>query len=83
MQCLQTLCGHTRDVTSVICWDNYLLLASLDKTLKVWAATESGTIEVVHETQEDHVSALVSSIMLNILQLHLVDPCMYFVDQFL
>ncbi|KAG6432401.1 hypothetical protein SASPL_103977 [Salvia splendens] len=54
LQCLQTLCGHTRDVTSVICWDNYLLSASLDKTLKVWAATESGTIEVVHETREDH-----------------------------
>ncbi|XP_057780692.1 zinc finger CCCH domain-containing protein 17-like [Salvia miltiorrhiza] len=54
LQCLQTLCGHTRDVASVICWDRYLLSASLDKTLKIWAATESGAIEVIHEIRDDH-----------------------------
>ncbi|KAK4418709.1 Zinc finger CCCH domain-containing protein 17 [Sesamum alatum] len=53
LQCLHTLYGHTRDVTAVICWDNYLLSASLDNTLKIWAATESGSIEVIHEIKED------------------------------
>ncbi|KAL0386537.1 UNVERIFIED_CONTAM: Zinc finger CCCH domain-containing protein 17 [Sesamum latifolium] len=53
LQCLHTLYGHTRDVMAVICWDNYLLSASLDNTLKIWAATESGSIEVIHEIKED------------------------------
>lgn len=39
LQCTQTLNGHARDVTSVICWDSYLLSASLDNTLKVWLFT--------------------------------------------
>ncbi|KAL0464721.1 UNVERIFIED_CONTAM: Zinc finger CCCH domain-containing protein 17 [Sesamum latifolium] len=43
----------TQDVMAVICWDNYLLSASLDNTLKIWAATESGSIEVIHEIKED------------------------------
>ncbi|KAL8500142.1 hypothetical protein ACS0TY_019944 [Phlomoides rotata] len=56
MQCLQSLTGHTNVVKSVLCWDNYLYLlsASLDNTLKVWATTKSGTIKVVHEIKEDH-----------------------------
>ncbi|KAL8495386.1 hypothetical protein ACS0TY_019508 [Phlomoides rotata] len=54
MQCLQTLTGHTNTVKSVLCWESYLMSASLDNTLKVWATTESGTIEVVHEIKEDH-----------------------------
>ncbi|KAL0387471.1 UNVERIFIED_CONTAM: Zinc finger CCCH domain-containing protein 17 [Sesamum radiatum] len=53
LQCLHTLYRHTRDVTAIICWDNYLLSASLDNTLKIWAATESGTIDVIHEIKED------------------------------
>ncbi|KAL2457356.1 Zinc finger CCCH domain-containing protein 48 [Forsythia ovata] len=52
-KCIQTLHGHTRDVKSVICWDKYLLSASLDNTLKVWAATESGNLEVVYELKEE------------------------------
>lgn len=36
-QCLQTLNGHTNNVMAVLCWDCYLLSASLDKTLKVGA----------------------------------------------
>ncbi|KAL0434748.1 UNVERIFIED_CONTAM: Zinc finger CCCH domain-containing protein 17 [Sesamum radiatum] len=55
LQCLHTLYGHTRDVMALICWDNYLLSASLDNTLKIWAATESGSIEVIHEIKEDCV----------------------------
>ncbi|KAL8495281.1 hypothetical protein ACS0TY_019434 [Phlomoides rotata] len=35
MQCLHTLTGHTNAVKSVLCWDCYLLSASLDNTLKV------------------------------------------------
>ncbi|KAL0428949.1 UNVERIFIED_CONTAM: Zinc finger CCCH domain-containing protein 17 [Sesamum radiatum] len=34
LQRLHTLYGHTRDVMALICWDNYLLSASLDNTLK-------------------------------------------------
>lgn len=58
MQCLQTLHGHSRDVTSVLCWSNYLLSASLDKTLKIWRATETGAVEVTHEIKHDHVSSV-------------------------
>ncbi|KAL0413058.1 UNVERIFIED_CONTAM: Zinc finger CCCH domain-containing protein 17 [Sesamum radiatum] len=53
LKCLHTLYRHTKDVMAVICWDNYLLSASLDNTLKIWAATESGTIDVIHEIKED------------------------------
>ncbi|KAL0454910.1 UNVERIFIED_CONTAM: Zinc finger CCCH domain-containing protein 17 [Sesamum latifolium] len=53
LQCLHTLYRHTKDVMAVICWDNYLLSASLDNTRKIWAATESGTIDVIHEIKED------------------------------
>ncbi|GAA0153197.1 hypothetical protein LIER_11496 [Lithospermum erythrorhizon] len=53
MQCLQTLCGHSSDVTSVLCWDNFLLSGSLDNTIKVWAATDSGLLEVVYEHREE------------------------------
>ncbi|KAL0292260.1 UNVERIFIED_CONTAM: Zinc finger CCCH domain-containing protein 17 [Sesamum calycinum] len=38
LQCLHTLYRHTRDVMAVICWDNYLLSASLDNTLKGFIA---------------------------------------------
>ncbi|KAL6003230.1 hypothetical protein ACLOJK_023453 [Asimina triloba] len=34
LQCLETLRGHTSAVTSVHCWDQYLLSASLDQTIK-------------------------------------------------
>ncbi|GJV20879.1 zinc finger CCCH domain-containing protein 48-like protein [Tanacetum coccineum] len=35
LQCLQTLTGHTSVVMSVLCWDQFLLSCSLDKTIKV------------------------------------------------
>ncbi|KAL8062573.1 hypothetical protein ABFX02_02G156500 [Erythranthe guttata] len=54
LQCLHTLSGHTKDVTSLVCWDSYLISASLDKTLKVWSATESGTIKVDYEVKDDY-----------------------------
>ncbi|CAA0842630.1 Zinc finger CCCH domain-containing protein 63 [Striga hermonthica] len=52
-QCLHTLRGHARDVMSVLCWDSYLISASLDNTIKVWALNENETIEVVYERKED------------------------------
>ncbi|GFP98522.1 zinc finger CCCH domain-containing protein 48 [Phtheirospermum japonicum] len=53
LQCLHTLCGHTRDVTSVLCWGSYLLSASLDNSVKVWGLTEQGTFKVVYERNEN------------------------------
>ena len=35
MQCIQTLTEHTSVVMSVLCWDQFLLSCSLDKTIKV------------------------------------------------
>ncbi|GJZ59751.1 casparian strip membrane protein 1 [Tanacetum coccineum] len=34
LQCLQTLTGNTSIVTSILCWDQFLLSCSLDKTIK-------------------------------------------------
>ncbi|KAL0454908.1 UNVERIFIED_CONTAM: Zinc finger CCCH domain-containing protein 17, partial [Sesamum latifolium] len=53
LQCLHTLYRHTKDVMAVICWITICYLLSLDNTLKIWAATESGTIDVIHEIKED------------------------------
>ncbi|KAL6003233.1 hypothetical protein ACLOJK_023456 [Asimina triloba] len=54
LQCLETLRGHTSAVTSVLCWDQYLLSASLDETIKVWASTESGNREVTYTHNAEH-----------------------------
>lgn len=54
LQCIQTLTDHTDVVMSVLCWDQFLLTCSLDKTIKVWAATESGNLEVTYIHQEEH-----------------------------
>ncbi|XLU44649.1 hypothetical protein S245_039463 [Arachis hypogaea] len=47
-QCTMTLNGHTDVVTSLICWDNYLLSGSSDCTVNVWVCTEEGTLEVAY-----------------------------------
>ncbi|XLS80838.1 hypothetical protein HN51_046669 [Arachis hypogaea] len=47
-QCTMTLNGHTDFVTSLICWDNYLLSGSSDCTVNVWVCTEEGTLEVTY-----------------------------------
>ncbi|CAK9155775.1 unnamed protein product, partial [Ilex paraguariensis] len=49
-QCIETLNDHADAVMSVLCWDSFLLSGSLDSTIKVWAATESGNLEVVYLT---------------------------------
>ncbi|KAK4265240.1 hypothetical protein QN277_026320 [Acacia crassicarpa] len=52
LQCMMTLKGHTDVVTSLICWDQYLLSSSLDGTVKVWGVTEKETLEVVYTHNE-------------------------------
>lgn len=54
LQCIQTLTDHTSVVMSVLCWDQFLLSCSLDKTIKVWVATESGNLEVTYTHNEEH-----------------------------
>ncbi|WJX87155.1 hypothetical protein P8452_69374 [Trifolium repens] len=48
-ECKMTVNGHTDTVTSLICWDNFLLSSSWDCTIKVWAANEENTnLEVAY-----------------------------------
>ncbi|KAL9240417.1 hypothetical protein vseg_014641 [Gypsophila vaccaria] len=54
LQCIQTLTDHTSVVMSVLCWDQFLLSASLDQTVKVFAATQSGNLEVTFTHTEEH-----------------------------
>lgn len=54
LQCNQILKGHTSVVMSVLCWDQYLLSCSLDKTIKVWVTNENGSLEVTYTHQEEH-----------------------------
>ncbi|CAK9152548.1 unnamed protein product [Ilex paraguariensis] len=46
LQCVQILNGHADVVMSVLCWDSFLLSGTLDNTIKVWAATESGNLSI-------------------------------------
>ncbi|OMO73763.1 Zinc finger, CCCH-type [Corchorus olitorius] len=54
LQCLQTLTEHTDVVMSLLCWEQFLLSCSLDQTIKVWVATEDGSLEVTHTHSEEH-----------------------------
>lgn len=56
LECIQVLSGHSGDVTTVLCWDQYLLSGSLDKKIKVWGETENGKIEEVYQHNVDDVS---------------------------
>ncbi|EPS62406.1 hypothetical protein M569_12385 [Genlisea aurea] len=47
--CLQTLKGHTKEVTCVITWEKFLITGSLDGTVKVWGSNNGRDIEIVHE----------------------------------
>ncbi len=58
-----TLDGHADNVTSLICWDQYLLSGSLDRTIKVWAMHEGGNMEVIHTHNEEHLSYLTVTIL--------------------
>ncbi|GMH09048.1 hypothetical protein Nepgr_010888 [Nepenthes gracilis] len=39
---------------SLLCWEQFLLSCSLDKTIRVWVATESGNLEVTYTHNEEH-----------------------------
>ncbi|KAL5158452.1 Zinc finger CCCH domain-containing protein 48 [Glycine soja] len=59
LQCTMTLNDHTDIVTSLICWDQYLLSSSSDRTIKVWACIEAGSLEVIYtHTEENGVVSL-------------------------
>ncbi|KAK7342522.1 hypothetical protein VNO80_25477 [Phaseolus coccineus] len=46
LQCTMTLNEHNDVVTSLICWDEFLLSSSFDGTIKIWACMEVGTLNV-------------------------------------
>nr|GEW71169.1 zinc finger CCCH domain-containing protein 48-like [Tanacetum cinerariifolium] len=54
LHCLQTLMDNTSVATSILCWVQFLLSCSLDKTIKLWADTYSGTLEVTYTHSEEH-----------------------------
>ncbi|KAF2290402.1 hypothetical protein GH714_012816 [Hevea brasiliensis] len=54
LQCIHILSGHNDAVTSFICWDQCLLSCSLDKTIKAWAFTEEGNLDVIYTHNEEH-----------------------------
>ncbi|KAI3892745.1 hypothetical protein MKX03_017783 [Papaver bracteatum] len=54
LQCIYTLTDHTSAVMSVLCWDQFSLSCSLDKTIKIWAVTKSGKLEVTYTNEEKH-----------------------------
>ncbi|CAN8272929.1 unnamed protein product [Cochlearia groenlandica] len=57
LQCIMTL-WDTDTVTSLLCWDKFLLSSSLDGTIKVWACSEDGSLKVVNtHRQEQSVHA--------------------------
>ncbi|XP_058740392.1 zinc finger CCCH domain-containing protein 48-like isoform X1 [Vicia villosa] len=47
-ECKMTLNAHTGEVTSLICWDKFLLSGSSDCTIKVWYKTVEDTLEVAY-----------------------------------
>jgi WD40 repeat protein len=57
-ECKMTVNEHTDTVTSLICWDNFLLSSSWDCTIKVWAANEENTtLEVAYSHNVENVSS--------------------------
>ncbi|XP_015950262.1 zinc finger CCCH domain-containing protein 48 [Arachis duranensis] len=52
LQCTMTLNGHSDVVTSLICWDHYLLSSSSDCTVNVWVCTEEGILKVAYTHTE-------------------------------
>ncbi|KAL5062086.1 hypothetical protein RYX36_023823 [Vicia faba] len=47
-ECKMTLNAHADEVTSLLCWDNFLLSGSSDCTIKVWYKTMEDTLEVAY-----------------------------------
>ncbi|GKU97699.1 hypothetical protein SLEP1_g10807 [Rubroshorea leprosula] len=58
-ECLHVLKEHRGYVTSLICWQSFLLTSSLDKTIKAWALNDGGRMEVIHSrSEEDGIAEL-------------------------
>ncbi|KAL0009023.1 hypothetical protein SO802_010525 [Lithocarpus litseifolius] len=53
-QCIVTLNGHDDVVKCPMCCNKYLFTGSLDCTIKVWASTEDGSLEVIYTQSEEH-----------------------------
>ncbi|KAI3859210.1 hypothetical protein MKX03_034614 [Papaver bracteatum] len=53
LQCIYILTDHTSVIMYVLCRDQFLLSCSLDKTIKVWALTESGKLKVTCTHNEE------------------------------
>lgn len=58
LECLMTLNGHTGEVTSLICWSDFLLSGASDCTIKIWVATEEGPLKVTYTHTLENVSYL-------------------------
>ncbi|MED6173908.1 hypothetical protein PIB30_064123 [Stylosanthes scabra] len=59
LDCTMTLNGHSDTVSSLICWEDYLLSSSSDCTVNVWVCTEEGTLKVAYtHTEENGVLGL-------------------------
>ncbi|MED6204279.1 hypothetical protein PIB30_007750 [Stylosanthes scabra] len=46
--------GHTDTITSLICWEDYLLSSSSDCTINVWVCTEEETLKVAYTHIEEN-----------------------------
>ncbi|CAN0909043.1 Zinc finger CCCH domain-containing protein 17 [Linum grandiflorum] len=57
-QCTETFKGHDDAVTSLLCYDQFLLSCSLDKKIKVWATSpgEERRLEVIYTHEEAHAA---------------------------
>ncbi|CAI0433825.1 unnamed protein product [Linum tenue] len=58
-ECIQTLKAHDGAVTSVICWNTFLLSCSMDKKVKFWGCTEDDSDDIsLLYTHEEESAAL-------------------------
>ncbi|CAN0906932.1 Zinc finger CCCH domain-containing protein 17 [Linum grandiflorum] len=55
-QCIETFKGHDDAVTSLLCYDAFLLSCSLDKKIKVWGLNEERRLEVIYTHEEAHAA---------------------------
>jgi WD40 repeat protein len=79
-----TLDGHADTVTSLICWEGYLLSGSLDRTIKAWALNEGGHLEAIYTHIEEHVSYSSTTILKLYIYAHLLlGPHFFFCSWFL